>query len=101
MGLYVNLTVSDKMTYVDDDGTIITYDRCQDKPRKFLRALRMGEFYKYPNCCVWEFCVDIINDRLPGRLRGSSMCDHVPCSECKAVQDSYYLHRFLPRFCVN
>jgi hypothetical protein len=41
-----------------------------------------GIKYRYPICCVIQFCLDMILNRPSTQLRWNSKTDYVPCSLC-------------------
>lgn len=56
-----------------------------NKPRTFLHHIRRGQMFGYPNCCVFQYAVDIINNRKPFLLRGHIKAQYVPCDNCKLI----------------
>lgn len=43
-------------------------------------AYSLGKFYGYPECCITEFCNDIVNDRDPS-LRNIDGSGFIPCRD--------------------
>jgi len=46
---------------------------------KAMKDFRAGMYYKYPICCVLNFCFDVLLDRPSAQLRWSDKTDFVEC----------------------
>ena len=59
-----------------------------NQPRTFLNAIRLGEKYGYPKCCVMQFAKELIEGKEPFKMRGlDPSWSYVPCDAHKALMD--------------
>ena len=59
------------------------------KIKQSFKDIRLGKYYGYPSCCIYQFVIETFQNKLSGQTRkikwgkdSFKEFNHVPCDKC-------------------